>query len=71
MGLYVDGLWKDQWYDTGNSGGRFEREPTRFRGAVTAQGGAFPRAGRALSPVCLACLPVGASHHDLPQAQEA
>lgn len=44
MGLYVDGVWKDQWYDTGKSGGRFEREPTRFRGVVTAQGGPFPAA---------------------------
>jgi putative glutathione S-transferase len=56
MGLYVDGVWKDQWYDTGKSGGRFEREPTRFRGAVTAQGGPFPaQAGRYHLYVSHAC----------------
>ncbi len=42
MGLLVDGVWKDQWYDTKASGGRFEREPTRFRNWVTADGSAGP-----------------------------
>lgn len=56
MGVYVDGVWNEQWYDTGRSGGRFEREPTRFRGAVTAQGGAFPaQAGRYHLYVSHAC----------------
>ena len=31
MGLLVDGIWRDQWYDTAKSGGRFQREPSRFR----------------------------------------
>lgn len=42
MGLLVDGVWNDQWYDTKASGGRFEREPTRFRNWITADGGAGP-----------------------------
>jgi putative glutathione S-transferase len=42
MGLLVDGVWKDQWYDTGKTGGRFERQPTRFHNWVTADGGAGP-----------------------------
>ncbi len=42
MGLYVEGVWKDEWYDTGKSGGRFEREATRFRNFVTADGSPGP-----------------------------
>jgi putative glutathione S-transferase len=42
MGLLVDGEWKDQWYDTRNSGGRFERPASRFRNWVTADGSAGP-----------------------------
>lgn len=38
MGLLVDGVWQDQWYDTAKSGGRFEREPTRFRNWITPDG---------------------------------
>jgi putative glutathione S-transferase len=42
MGLLVEGVWQDQWYDTGKSGGRFERESARFRNWVTADGAAGP-----------------------------
>lgn len=42
MGLFVEGVWHDRWYDTGKSGGRFEREPTRFRNWVTPDGAAGP-----------------------------
>lgn len=38
MGLLIDGKWKDQWYDTESTGGRFEREASRFRDWVTDQG---------------------------------
>jgi putative glutathione S-transferase len=63
MGLYVDGVWQDQWYDTSATGGRFEREPTRFRNYVTPDGspgptgeGGFPaEAGRYHLYVSLAC----------------
>ena len=44
MGLLVDGVWKDQWYDTSKSGGRFERSRSQFRDWVTADGA--PAEGR-------------------------
>jgi len=63
MGLLIDGVWHDQWYDTKATGGRFERQPSQFRNWVTADGGAgpsgsggFPAApGRYHLYVCLAC----------------
>jgi glutathionyl-hydroquinone reductase len=42
VGLLVEGEWKDQWYDTRASKGRFERQPSRFRNWVTADGSAGP-----------------------------
>jgi glutathionyl-hydroquinone reductase len=42
MGLLVDGVWQDQWYDTGKSGGRFERQASHFRNWVTPDGGPGP-----------------------------
>ncbi len=38
MGLLVDGQWQDKWYDTDSTGGRFERQASRFRHWVTADG---------------------------------
>ncbi|MEG9529665.1 MAG: glutathione S-transferase family protein, partial [Hyphomicrobiales bacterium] len=38
MGLLVDGVWRDQWYDTAATGGRFERKASAFRNWVTADG---------------------------------
>ncbi|MDC0714649.1 glutathione S-transferase family protein [Stigmatella sp. ncwal1] len=38
MGLLVDGQWKDQGYDTAKTGGRFEREASRLRNWITADG---------------------------------
>jgi len=38
MGLLVDGEWKDQWYDTKSTGGRFVRKDAQFRDRVTADG---------------------------------
>jgi glutathionyl-hydroquinone reductase len=46
MGLLIDGVWRDEWYDTKNSGGRFERPRTTFRNWVTPDGAAGPT-GRA------------------------
>lgn len=34
MGRLVDGVWKDEWYDTGKTGGRFEREDAKFEGWI-------------------------------------
>ena len=42
MGLLVDGHWKDQWYDTDKTGGRFERSAAAFRNWITADGSAGP-----------------------------
>ncbi|MCC7347250.1 MAG: glutathione S-transferase family protein [Variibacter sp.] len=42
MGLLVDGVWHDQWYDTKSTGGRFERQASRFRNWVTPDGAPGP-----------------------------
>jgi putative glutathione S-transferase len=42
MGLLVDGQWRDQWYDTAKSGGRFQRQDSAFRHWVTADGSPGP-----------------------------
>jgi len=42
MGLLVDGEWRDQWYDTAKSGGRFQRQDSAFRHWVTADGAPGP-----------------------------
>jgi putative glutathione S-transferase len=42
MGLLVDGVWHDQWYDTGATGGRFVRRESQFRSWVTPDGGPGP-----------------------------
>lgn len=63
MGLLVEGKWQDTGYDTGKSGGRFERSASAFRNWVTADGGAGPsgeggfkaEAGRYHLYVSLAC----------------
>ena len=38
MGLLVDGVWQNQWYDTTSTGGRFVRKASQFRNWVTADG---------------------------------
>ena len=63
MGLLVNGIWRDQWYDTTAEGGRFVRPRTIFRNWVTRDGTAGPTgaAGFAAAPgryhlyVSLAC----------------
>lgn len=42
MGLLVDGVWKDRWYDTKKSGGKFVRQESRFRNWLTADGSPGP-----------------------------
>ena len=42
MGLLVDGKWQDKWYDTGKSGGKFQRDEAKFRNWVTVDGTAGP-----------------------------
>lgn len=63
MGLLVDGVWHDTWYETQSSGGHFKRPQTFFRNWVTADGEAGPtgtggfkaEAGRYHLYVSLAC----------------
>jgi len=57
MGLLVDGVWRDQWYDTQSTGGRFVRQESRFRDWVTPDtSSGFPaEAGRYHLYVSLAC----------------
>jgi putative glutathione S-transferase len=42
MGLLVDGVWQDQWYDTQSTGGRFVRKDSAFRNWVTPDGSPGP-----------------------------
>ena len=63
MGLLVDGVWRDQWYDTASSTGRFERSRAAFRHWITPDGSGGPsgeagfaaEAGRYHLYVSLAC----------------
>ncbi len=38
MGLLIDGVWRDQWYDTKATGGAFVRSNASFRNWITADG---------------------------------
>lgn len=38
MGLLIDGVWHDQWYDTKSTGGAFKRSQSAFRNWITADG---------------------------------
>ena len=82
MGLLVDGAWQEdstgKEFGSRTTDGHFVRPATAFRNFVTADGsagptgeGGFPAEARPLSSLCLARLPVGAPHADLPQAQKA
>ncbi len=43
MGLLIDGVWHDRWYETKASGGRFIRSEAQFRDRVTSDGSSpFP-----------------------------
>jgi len=42
MGLLVDGVWRDRWYDTKSTGGRFVRTESAFRNWITADGSPGP-----------------------------
>ena len=46
MGLLVDGVWKDQWYDTKSSGGRFQRAEAPWRDFITTDGKPAPGRSR-------------------------
>ena len=42
MGLLIDGVWADQWYDTKSTDGAFKRKDAVFRNWVTADGAVGP-----------------------------
>lgn len=44
MGLLIDGVWHDKWYDTETTGGRFVREEAGFRRWITKDGSSGFRA---------------------------
>ncbi|WP_286270150.1 glutathione S-transferase family protein [Thalassotalea hakodatensis] len=63
MGLLVDGVWHDTWYDTEENEGKFKREKSQLRHWITQDGSAGPtgdsgfkaESGRYHLYVCLAC----------------
>ncbi|GLT08986.1 glutathione-dependent reductase [Sulfitobacter porphyrae] len=42
MGLLIDGVWHDKWYDTSKTGGKFERSAAQFRNWITSDGAPGP-----------------------------
>ena len=42
MGLLIDGVWRDEWYDTKSTGGRFLRVDAAFRNWITPDGSPGP-----------------------------
>ena len=76
MGLLVDGKWRDAWYDTEKTGGKFVRQVSQFRHWITPDGAAGPsgsdgfaaETGRYHLYVSLS-LPVGAPDTDLQGSQ--
>ena len=42
MGLLVNGVWQDRWYDTAKTGGTFVRDTSKFRNWITADGSPGP-----------------------------
>ena len=63
MGLLIEGVWRDQWYDTAETRGEFLREDAQFRNWITTDGTAGPsgeggytaEAGRYHLYISLAC----------------
>lgn len=42
MGQLVNGVWRDEWYDTASTGGEFVRSTSAFRNWITPDGSAGP-----------------------------
>ncbi|MEX2516603.1 MAG: glutathione S-transferase family protein [Gammaproteobacteria bacterium] len=57
MGLLIEGVWHDKWYDTEANDGRFVREDSQFRNWISADGhtGFQTEANRYHLYVSLAC----------------
>ena len=50
MGILVNGEWRDQWYDTEASQGKFVRTAAKFRHWITADGSAGPSGEGGFTP---------------------
>jgi putative glutathione S-transferase len=50
VGLIIEGVWKDQWYDTEPNKGEFIRENSRFRDWITRDGNPGPDSQRGYLP---------------------
>lgn len=55
MGRLIEGVWRDEWYDTRDTGGRFVRPQSQFRNWITPEGPFRPAPGRYHLYVSLAC----------------
>ena len=55
MGLLVNGVWQDKWYDTKKSGGKFVRTEAQFRNLIKANSTFTPDSGRYHLYISLAC----------------
>ncbi|GAB3016153.1 glutathione S-transferase family protein [Bowmanella dokdonensis] len=57
MGLLVEGVWQDKWYDTEKNQGKFKREASKFRNEISRQADSRfkPESGRYHLYVSLAC----------------
>ena len=55
MGLLVEGVWRDEWYNTSSSDGKFERPAAPYRDQVEGGGRFSPEAGRYHLYVSWAC----------------
>ena len=55
MGLLVDGIWQDKWYDTKKSGGKFIRTEAQFRDYIDHNNKFTPESNRYHLYVSLAC----------------
>ena len=63
MGMLIEGVWHDVWYDTASTKGHFQRSQSQFRNWITRDGAAGPtgdagfaaEAGRYHLYVSLAC----------------
>ena len=55
MGLLVNGVWKDRWYDTKKSGGKFIRTEAQFRNFIDYHSEFTPDSSRYHLYVSLAC----------------
>ena len=55
MGLLVNGVWQDKWYDTKKSDGKFVRTEAQFRNLIKANSNFTPDSGRYHLYISLAC----------------